>query len=132
MQERELSHKLSFGTIIILNEHLAEVIIDEGVEMDKKLMEEYHNFLLENLTSPFSLLVNKLHSYSYTFDVQRKISKLKEVFAVAVVVNSIGSKMATKTILSLNNDENWTMKMFYLREEALIWLNEEKNKRISM
>lgn len=132
MQEGGFSHRLSFGTIIILNKHLAEVIIDEGVEMDRRLMNEYHDFLVKNLTAPFSLLVNKLNSYSYTFDVQRKISKLKEVFAVAVVVNSVGSKMATKTILSLNINENWEMKIFYSREEALMWLTDKRNKAISM
>tara|TARA_R110002050_G_scaffold80801_4_gene172821 strand:+ start:2036 stop:2293 length:258 start_codon:yes stop_codon:yes gene_type:complete len=53
------SHRLSFGEIIILKDNLAEVIINEGVLMDIKIVEDYHQFLLTHLKAPFSLLINK-------------------------------------------------------------------------
>lgn len=64
------SHRLRFAEIIILNKNLAEVIIDEAIEMDLSMVEEYHAFLLSHLDSSFSLLINKRHAYGYTFDAQ--------------------------------------------------------------
>ncbi|MFD2725516.1 hypothetical protein [Hyunsoonleella rubra] len=60
-------YKLSFGTIIVLKDNLAEVIINEGVVMNEVMVDIYHDFLLSYLKAPFSLLINKKNSYSYTF-----------------------------------------------------------------
>ena len=46
-------HRLSFGEIIILKPNLAEVIVDDGIEMDLKMVEEYHEFLLNKLIKWF-------------------------------------------------------------------------------
>lgn len=64
------SHRLSFGIINILKNNLAEVIVDEGIVMDVVMIDEYHDFLLNTLDAPFALLVNKKHSYTYTFSAQ--------------------------------------------------------------
>ena len=42
-------HELSFSKIILLSESIAEVIINEGVELDEKMVEQYHEFLLSHL-----------------------------------------------------------------------------------
>ena len=63
-------HKFNFGSIIILHDNVAEVIINEGVELTLEMINEYHDFLLTNLSSPFFLLVNKIHSYTYSFEAQ--------------------------------------------------------------
>ena len=59
------SYELSFGKIIILRNDLAEVIVNEGVEVDFGMVEEFHHFLLSNFTHSFSLLINKVNSYSF-------------------------------------------------------------------
>ena len=56
------SRRLSFCEIILLKDDLAEVIIDEGVLLDLKMVKQYHLFLLLNLKAPFSLLINKKYS----------------------------------------------------------------------
>jgi hypothetical protein len=127
MTQSEKVYKLSFGTIIIINEHLAEVIIDEGVEMDESLVDAYHDFLLSHLNAPFSLLVNKKNSYSYTFEAQKVIANLEEIDAMAVLVGTLGSTLATKTIISLKGRTN--IKIFVTREEALDWINMPQSKR---
>ena len=63
-------YKLSFGEIIILKPNLAEVIVDNDVEMDLEMVGEYHEFLLSKLGHPFNLLINKVHQYTYTFEAQ--------------------------------------------------------------
>lgn len=127
MTQDEKVYKLSFGTIITINNHLAEVIIDEGIEMDEHLVDAYHDFLLSHLKAPFSLLINKKHSYSYTFEAQKIIANLKEIDHMAVLVGTLGSTLATKTIISLKGREN--IKIFVDRNEALDWLNDQKYKR---
>ena len=127
MTQSEKVYKLSFGTIITINNHLAEVIIDEGIEMDEHLVDAYHDFLLSHLKAPFSLLINKKNSYSYTFEAQKIIANLEEIDNMAVLVGTLGSTLATKTIISLKEREN--IKIFVDRVEALDWLNDQKHKR---
>jgi len=70
-------YELPFAKIIILDENLAEVIINEGIEMDINMVEQYHEFLLSHLQPPFSLLINKVNSYTYEFYAQLGLSALK-------------------------------------------------------
>lgn len=116
---------LSFGKIVILNKDLAEVIVDEGVVFDENMVKEYHNFLVDNLEAPFSLIINKKHSYSYTFPAQKKIANLKEIKAMAVVAETSGSVMSTETLINVNGNYKWNIRLFQEREEALHWLKKE-------
>lgn len=119
------SYKLSFGTIAIIEEDLAEVIVNEGVVMDEIMVDEYHDFLLSALKKPFSLLINKKHPYTYTFYAQKTILKLKEVKAMAVLVYNSGGLMSTETLVNLNKDNNWNIQMFQSRDEAVNWLEKQ-------
>ena len=38
-------YELSFGKIIIISDDIAEVIIDEDIEFNLKMVDEYHEFL---------------------------------------------------------------------------------------
>ena len=40
---------LSFGTVTLLRKDLAEVIINQGVEMDLDIVDEYHMFIVTNV-----------------------------------------------------------------------------------
>lgn len=115
-------YKLSFGTIIILEDDLAEVIIDEGVVMNEVMVDLYHDFLLSYLKAPFSLIINKKNSYSYTFEAQKVIANLKEIHAMAVIVGTNGAIMSTKTLIQINDSSDWNIKLFRTRPEALEWI----------
>ena len=119
------SYKLSFGTIVLIKENLAEVIINDGVVMDEIMVDEYHDFLLTALARPFSLLINKKHSYTYTFYAQKTILNLKEVKAMAVLVYNRGGIMSTETLINLNESSNWNIKLFQFRDEAVNWLDKQ-------
>ncbi|MEN3322757.1 hypothetical protein VP395_03395 [Mariniflexile soesokkakense] len=116
------TYKLSFGTISIIESNIAEVIVNDGVEMDEVMVDEYHDFLLNYLEVPFSLLINKLNSYSYNFKAQKMIVNLKEINAMAVVVGTSGGLMSTETLIKMNENNNWNILLFHKREEALSWL----------
>ena len=116
------SYKLSFGTIDILKNNLAEVIVEEGIVMDEIMVDEFHDFLLTNLDAPFLILINKKHSYSYTFEAQKLFGKLNELKAIAVVIGTNGGLMSTETLIDINKNSGWNIKIFQKRDEALSWL----------
>ncbi|MFB9055747.1 hypothetical protein ACFFU9_03240 [Mariniflexile ostreae] len=116
------SYSLSFGTITIINKKLAEVIINDGVIIDEIMVDEYHDFLLSALQPPFSLIINKKHSYCLNFNAQRTILSLKEIKDIAVVIGSVGALMSTETLININSDKNWNIDLFHSRDEALDWL----------
>lgn len=53
--------------------------------MDFEMVETNHSFLLSHLTPPFSLLVNKINSYSYNFEAQEQLATLREINYMVVV-----------------------------------------------
>mgnify|MGYP000339053195 CR=1 FL=1 len=81
---------------------MAEVIVDEGIEINEALVNEFHDFLLQKLAAPFSLLINRKNSYSYTFKAQMAIGKLDEIKAMAVVADTSGGYMSTETLININ------------------------------
>ncbi|PIA79519.1 hypothetical protein BFR04_01355 [Gaetbulibacter sp. 4G1] len=113
---------LSFGKIVILSKNLAEVIVDDGVLIDEVKVAEYHDFLLNSLESPFSLLINKKNAYSYTFSAQKNIASLKQIKAMAVVAHTTGGVMSTETLINVNGNYKLNIRVFYKREEAVTWL----------
>jgi hypothetical protein len=117
-------HRLSFGQIELLRSDLAEVTVDEMVEMDLAMVEEYHEFLLKKLSAPFSLLINKKNSYTYTFDAQLKLATLVEIHAMAVVTNNSFTARTTNDLIQMPRENPWTIQIFSERPSALQWLEQ--------
>jgi len=46
-------YDLPFAKIIVLRNDIAEVIINDGIDMDLAMVNEYHKFLLSHLKAPF-------------------------------------------------------------------------------
>ncbi|WP_242082282.1 hypothetical protein [Aestuariivivens sediminis] len=116
------SYRLSFGEIKVFHSNMAEVIVDEDVLIDEVMMDEYHDVLRNTLEPPFSLLINKKHAYSYTFEAQKHIGNLKEIKSIAIVIRTPGAEMAVNTLISINENERSRIKVFTAKEEALDWL----------
>ena len=125
------SFKLSFGIISILRKDLAEVIVNDGIEMNIVQAEEYLDFLLNNLQSPFSLLINKKHSYTYTFEAQKMIVSNEKIKNLAVVIGTSGGLMSSETLLSLNKNSNWNTRFFSNRDEGIAWLSKKSHNKNS-
>ena len=118
-------HELPFGKIIILRKDVAEVIINEGIEMDHAMVEKFHNFILENLSVPFSLIINKINNYTYDFEAQKQLGSLNELKAIAVVSYNRITKISTESVASFPRGVKWNMKLFSNRDEALAWVMRE-------
>ena len=116
-------HELSFAKIIIISDSIAEVIINEHVEMTLAMVKQYHEFLLSHLVSPFSLLINKVNAYTYDFDAQVNLATLEEINAMAVVAYTRSTKISTEYLTSsVPRTVEWKLKIYSNRDEALNWL----------
>jgi len=121
------SHHLPFAEIIIIRADIAEVIINEGIELDIFMVKQYHEFLLAHLKIPFSLLINKINAYTYTFDAQLELATLTEINTMAVVTYNNSASTITQYLASLPRKVNWHMSQFTNRNEALSWLEQQQN-----
>lgn len=121
-------HQLSFAKIIKIGDDLIEVFVAEGVEINSEMMDEYHTWIRNTLTSPSYILVNKINAYTYSFDVQRNLSAILEVKAIALVVYSKASELATEAMIELPKVRPWNSQIFHNREDALHWLNSQRDR----
>lgn len=121
-------HELSFAKIILLHDDVAEVMINDGVEMNEEMVKQYHDFLISHLQPPFSLLINKINSYTYDFQAQLQLATIKEINAMAVVSYNRVTKITTETLASYPRSETWNLQVFSDRSDALDWLLEEQKK----
>ena len=120
-------HELSFAKIIILREDIAEVIVNDGVEMNVEMVDEYHDFLLTHMQAPFSLLVNKINAYTYDFEAQKKLCVLEEINVMAAVVYKLVTEISTETMVAFPREIKWNLKIFSNRDEAYAWLVYEQH-----
>lgn len=115
-------YELEFGKIIALGDDLAEVIINDGIEIDDTIVEKYHSFLTSHFKPPFSLLINKINSYTYSFSAQKTIATIPQIHAMAVVAYSDVTETATKALIEVPREKNWNIQIFSNRNSALQWL----------
>ena len=121
-------YELPFAKIIRLRDDIAEVIINEGIEINLDMVEQYHEFLLSHLHAPFSLLINNVNAYSLDFSSQGKLATLKEINAIAVVAYRRSTEIATEVLASHPRDVDWNLKIFSSRDNAVNWLLSEQSK----
>ena len=121
------THRLSFGTITILADDLAEVIVDQGVEMNEAMVNEYHEFLRTHLTAPFSLLINKINNYSYNFQAQKNLAAIPEIDRMAVVAYKRTTENVTRLLNKIPREYPWHLEIFSDRDTALAWLLEPES-----
>lgn len=124
-------HEFSFGKIILVAENIAEIIMNEGIQMDVPMVNACHQFMIANLRSPFGLLVNKINSYSYDFEAQRKLAAVEQIRAVAIVAYRKSTEYASRTVSAVASttlpprETEVSVRMFSERDEALQWLKAE-------
>ncbi|WP_028863620.1 hypothetical protein [Psychromonas aquimarina] len=124
-------YDLSFAKIIVLRDDIAEVIVNDRIEVNLEMVKQTHAFLLSHLKQPFSLLINKLNSYSYTFEAQMEITNLPEINVLAVVSYNNFSTVSTQYLQSLTRSNKWNLHIFSQRDEALAFLEKAQEKSLT-
>ena len=118
-------HRLSFGELLKHEADLAEVIVDDGLEMNMEMVEEYHHWIREHLASPCALLINKINKYTYTFEAQEKIATEPSIRAMAVITYSNMSRVTTEGLVDVPREIQWNIKIFGSRSKGFDWLKEQ-------
>ncbi|MBR9915907.1 MAG: hypothetical protein GYB32_14010 [Algicola sp.] len=121
---------LPFGKIKVLEPRIAELIINEGVAITPEMVQTYRNVVIAHTTTPFSLLINKEHGYSYTYEALVAMGQQRDLIDFrAVVIYSKSAEMATQIVMDINKKNDWKIKMFKDRNDALDWLKVAQNNK---
>lgn len=107
-----MNHQLSFGKIIILNDNIAEVIVDHNVEMTLEMVEECDEFFAKHFSENFGLLVNKINTYKYTYEATLIMGTSELLKAVAIVNYHSSSVVQSNRIASVREADNLNFKNF--------------------
>ncbi|WP_159821585.1 hypothetical protein [Colwellia sp. 20A7] len=107
-----MKHELSFCSINILNENIAEVIVNKSVEMSIEMVEEYDEFLSTHFSSYFGLLINKVNRYDYSFEAKLSIASHEKLKVIAVINYSDESEVLTQKMKNLRAVDSWNLKNF--------------------
>lgn len=124
-----IKHQLSFAKINILNEQVAEVIVNKDVEISLEMSEEYDDFLAKTFLSNFALLVNKVHQYDLSFEAKLNIASHEKLAAIAVIIYDNKSKELVKDLALMREIDGWNLRIFdglnLGWQEGLDWVNSE-------
>jgi hypothetical protein len=116
----------------MLDENIAEIIVNKSVEISIEMVEEYDEFLSTHFSSDFGLLINKINEYNYSFEAKLSIASNENLKVMAVVNYSNESEELTQKIKNLRAIDDWNLKNFSGLDlgwqQAYDWLKEELSK----
>ncbi|MCW8834565.1 MAG: STAS/SEC14 domain-containing protein [Colwellia sp.] len=115
-------HEISFGKIIVLRDDIAEVIVDEGVNIDTDMVTEIHTCLLSIFANSFSLLINKSNSYSTQLDALIQFGELPAIDKIAVFAPNKMAKLSADFAADIPSSADLNIQVFTDRDEAFAWL----------
>ncbi len=115
-------HQISFARIYLLRSDLAEIIVDDGVDININMVDEIHTSLLSLLDNSFSLLVNKSHAYSTQLDALIKFGTLSAINKIAVFAPNKLAKMSADFSATIPSSKDLNIEVFTERDDALAWL----------
>ncbi len=112
---------LTFGSYREIEPKIVEVIINEGVELDDKMIKQAETALLDTFgQTPYALLVSRIYPYSHSMGSLTKVPKMANLAAIAIVVYSELSKHTAR----IHKIYQENVRVFDNKEDALIWLKE--------
>ena len=117
--------ELPFAKVTKLEDSLAEIVVDEGVELSSEMVAQFHEVLLTNFSQPIGILVNKINEYAYTFRAQLRLGDTPEIRAIGVVAYSEMSIRTTNSLKNLPRKSPLNLEIFDSRKRALDWLKSQ-------
>jgi len=121
--------RLSFCTINILADNIAEVLIDDNIEVSIEMVEESDEFLCSIFKDNFGVLVNKINTYYYTFEAQLTMGSIDPMAAIASVNYHPHGTQSTQDFLNKRTIDRLNLKTFIGTElgwkRAYDWLTLE-------
>ncbi len=117
-----ISLNISFAKVIKLRADLAEVFVDQGVEVDTKMVDEIHKAFQSLFADQFSVLVNKSNAYSSQLNALEQFGKLNTLDKIAVYAPNELAKLSAEFSADIPSSAALNIKVFTDREAALDWL----------
>lgn len=115
-------HELSFGKVALLQSDVAEVMVDEGVEVDIAMVDEIHRCFLSLFDDSFSLLINKSNSYSTQFDALIHFGTLSSIDKIAIFAPNKMAKLSADFSADMPTSADLNIQVFTNRDDAFAWL----------
>jgi len=115
-------HRFSYGTFTEIEVGIAEVVVDEGADIDMAMVEELHQAFLAQLPERFSLLINKKNAYSTQLDALIKFGQLPAIDKIAVYAPNKLAKMSADFSASIPSSQALNILVFIDKDDALSWL----------
>lgn len=125
----QMQLKTSFGQINILSKRIAEVIVNQDIEITIELVEEYDEIMNQQFTGTFAVLVNRINNYTYSYEALLCLGSAQNLRVAAVISYGASNETQTKNLYSARHMDNFNIKEFsgleLGRDDAIIWLNEQ-------
>lgn len=122
-------YKLSYATVNMLDDNLAEVVVDKNITVSLEMVEELEAFFTKNFTEPFALLVNKINDYQYSFEAMTCMASHELLTAFAVINYHDVQQDPINQVLELRAMDELNIKVFSGLElgwqEGKNWLIEQ-------
>jgi len=126
-------YNLSFGSLTVLDKCLAELIINNEVVITLEMVEELDVMLQSIFKHNFGLLVNKLNTYSYTYEAKLVLGSIEHMKAIASVYYTTQGREVSLDIVQKRNIDGLNVRVFsgfeLGRQQALDWLTYELTKQ---
>jgi hypothetical protein len=124
-----MKNKLSFCSINILSDVIAEIIVNENIEISLEMVEELEDFLSAKFTQSFGLLINKVHYYSFAFEAKLSIASNANLKAMAVIDYTEEGKSMTADVVKIRKIDGWNLSTFAGEnlgwQQGFEWLKKE-------
>lgn len=122
-------HRLSFADINIVSDSIAEVIIDEGLEVSIEMIEEYDTYLACIFKGKYGVLLNKINNYSYSPEAQFIMGSTDNIVAIAAVNYNEQGRQSSKVVAKKRIIDQLNFRTFSGLElgwqDAVTWLKQE-------
>lgn len=128
-----MENRLSFAYVNIVQDNIAEVIIDNNVIITLDMLEEYDIYLNKHFKGNFGLLINRINHYSYSFEAKLTLGSVNGLCAMAVVYYNRMSKESAHSMMNARINDEFNLKLFSGLElgkhNGVNWLRDEIEKR---
>jgi hypothetical protein len=109
---------IEFGDFKEIEPQIMEVIIHEGVVLDADKIQMIEEGLLEKYSNRYALLVNRINHYSHTHESMMKVSRLKNLVGIAILVYEDFAKQ----VAAIHELYQRNVAVFDDRKKAITWL----------
>jgi hypothetical protein len=107
-----MKYRTSFGFFNSLSDNIVEVIADEGVEFSLEMIDECHEYVDKHIKGDFALLVNRINTYSYSYEAKLSIASYAGLKAIAFVYYNHESQQEIDDLLNSRVMDKWNARMF--------------------